>query len=498
MQLVRGQTTRIRRSNAGLLPELPALDRLDTAGILCLAQFYSLSIKHAEASVHDAPVWLSYLVSLTNEQTIVKMDCKSAFPVTVLRFQAPERILWHLSVLWRFVLVSSPSFYEMRKRNMGDVLDFVRKNHGISRAELAKETCLAKATVSAIVDDLISKRVLIEVGVKASNGGRPAVGLAFNPSYGYVFGVSLDESEISACLLDLNGEVQKQFGRKIDGSWNSAKIWEFLIEQLRKSLRGLGSDLNRVFGAGVAVPGPVISLSEGEFSSNVSDFDKVSQYLAAALGCRPVVDSNTNMAAIAEITNSELPDSQLVFVVRIGSRVRSALVAGGNILGGSGGLAGELGHIALPGNKRLCSCGARGCINTIASTAAMLQSAQLAGLKVKTMQDLLELAHFDNQDVQGIFMEAGKAIGFGVSQVINLVAPHVVIVAGPATNQEGLLMRSLQKKINKFAILENRTNCHIIPGSVSGKSECLGAGMVALKRLEISETCISQERLAAV
>ena len=74
----------------------------------------------------------------------------------------------------------------------------------------------------------------------------------------------------------------------------------------------------------------------------------------------------------------------------------------------------------------------------------------------------------------------------------------MVIVAGPATNQEGLLMRSLQKKINKFAILENRTNCHIIPGSVSGKSECLGAGMVALKRLEISETCISQERLAAV
>ncbi len=393
-------------------------------------------------------------------------------------------------------MVSSPSFFEMRKRNIRDVLDSVRDNPGISRAELSKINSLAKATVSAIVDDLITKGVLEEVGIKASNGGRPAVGLEFNPSYGFVLGVSLDETEVAACLLDLNGKVKKQFGKKVHHGWNSSQINDYLIEGLKKCLKETGSSLESLLSVGMAVPGPVSTGANGEITSTFTQCDKVKEFLAHNLNCMPVVDSNTNMAAIAEIAKSEIPDSNLVFIVRIGHKIRSALVSSGNILGGSGGLAGEFGHVALPQNKRRCFCGARGCINTVASIGAMLQTAHEAGIGALTIQDLLELAEADNQDVLKIFEEAGKAIGFGLSQAINLLAPHVVIVSGPATSDERLIMRFARKKVNKTAVLENRTGCKIIAGTIAGKSESLGAGLLALRKLEISDKCLSLERLA--
>lgn len=384
----------------------------------------------------------------------------------------------------------------MRRRNIEDVLACVRNNAGISRAELSKTLGLAKATVSDIVDELTGKTVLEEIGVKESSGGRPAVGLQFNPNYGLVLGVSLDESEISGCLMNLDGDTITNFSSRIDHTWNGTKIAEFLSDRLFSALKEENSGIERILAVGIAVPGPV---SDGASTDEVSSFletDKVKKILAIRTRCLPVVESNTNMAALAEIRNSKIKDSELVFVLRIGHKIRSAVMCSGILLNGSGGLSGEFGHLSVPNNKRLCDCGTRGCIDTVASTAAMIKLGQDSGLRVRSIGGLLESAGKDDPVAQAIFAEAGKAIGFGLGQVINLLAPHAVIVAGPAVKNENLIMRSLRNKVRKCAKLENRNNCRIITGSAAGNSECIGAGLLALKKLDISDACLTAERVA--
>ncbi len=393
-------------------------------------------------------------------------------------------------------MVSSPSFFEMRRRNISDVLNCVREKPGISRAELANEVGLAKATVSTIVDELIGKAALEEAGVKASSGGRPGVGLQFNPKYGFVFGICLDASEISACLMDLNGSVIKQFDSKIDQTWNGTRIAELLMEKLNGFLKELSVSMESVLGVGIAVPGPVRDEVSTDTASTYLESAKVKQILALKTGCVPVIDSNTNMAALAELGQNQIADSELVFVVRIGHQIRSAVMVSGSPLSGSRGLSGEFGHIAVPNNKRLCTCGSRGCINTVASYAAMIQMAHDAGLKVRTIRGLIDLAEKENQLAQAICSEAGKAIGFGIAQVINLLAPHVVIVAGPAIKDGNQIMRYLRKKVTKTAKLENRNNCRIITSTLNGYSECVGAGFFALRRLIIADTLLPFEKFA--
>jgi len=269
-----------------------------------------------------------------------------------------------------------------------------------------------------------------------------------------------------------------------------------LLEKLSAALKMQSAGIEKILAVGMAVPGPVREGVSADTASAFLETGKVKQILSIRTNCVPVVESNTNMAALAEIKKSEISDSELVFVVRIGHKIRSAVFVAGNLLNGSGGLSGEFGHLSVPNSKRLCECGGRGCIDAIASTTSMIEVGHESGLKVRSVRGLLDLAEKNNPAAQAILAEAGKAIGFGLGQVINLLAPHVVIVAGPAAKKENLIMHFLRKKVRKCAKLENRNSCRIITGSATGNSECVGAGLLALKKLDIADACLTADRVA--
>ncbi len=370
----------------------------------------------------------------------------------------------------------------MRRRNCQDVVRLVRQQPGISRAELAKEAQLAKATVSAIVDDLLQNAVLREAGAKASSGGRPAVGLSFNPSCGYVIGICLDDTEIAASVLDLDGRVITELRAQVDKDWTGVDVGSFLTGNLDAALTKLRSSRASVLGIGAAVPGPVGLNADGTTEELIGECRTAIQFLRQQLACPLFIDSNTNMAAVAEMTENHLSKLDLVLVARVGHKIRSALIAGGDILGGSGGRGGELGHIRLPHCKLACSCGAVGCINTVSSLDAMIVLCNGAGLKVNTLDDLVSMCKSGNQTARQIVKEAGEALGYGLAMSINLLAPHVVLVSGPAIAAEEFFLGPIRETVSQLALADNFNKCRIIVGSTVHKPESYGAGLLALKK----------------
>lgn len=373
----------------------------------------------------------------------------------------------------------------MRRRNIDVVVNCVRENPGISRAEIAKEASLAKATISEIVDDLLKKKVLQEIGSKASSGGRPAVGLSFNPSFAYVLGVCLDETEAAACLLDLDGNVCSELRSKAGINWKAGQVSSFLMDSLESLFAERSCSRASILSVGVAIPGPVDLDRDKSTDAACGEYDQVIQVLRKQFDCPIVIDSNTNMAAVAEVKENKTQDNNLVLVVRVGHAVRTALMAAGKILSGSGGLAGELGHIKLPYNQSLCSCGMIGCINTVASIGAMLERSQAAGIDVGSFDELVTRCRSGDSDARQIVMEAGKAVGYGLSTAINLIAPHVVIVCGPAAAAEELILGPLRESASNACIAENYAKCRIITGQAGDKAECYGAGLLAIKQLSV-------------
>lgn len=376
-------------------------------------------------------------------------------------------------------MVSSPSFAQMRKHNIDVVLKTVRSTPGISRAEVAKEAGLSKATVSEITDALLKNLVLHETGAKASSGGRPAVGLVFNPFVGLTLGISLDETSVGISLLDLDGNICTERRSKFKSNWKAAEANTFLMDALKAMLAETHSSERGILAMGIGIPGPV-DADERERSMH-GKYGQAIEMLKKEIGGPFVVDSNTNMAAIAAAHELQPRESGLVLVVRLGHQVRTALLVDGKILSGSGGLAGELGHIAVPDNHAHCRCGMTGCINTLAGIGEMLERCIRAGLAADSFDDLVTLCQSGNIDAQRIVQEAGEAVGFGISSATNLVAPHVVLVSGPATAAQNFIFNPLLETMEKRCVPGNLKRCKVITEPADTRTECYGAGIVALE-----------------
>lgn len=376
-------------------------------------------------------------------------------------------------------MVNSPSFLQMRVRNSDAVINLVRSNPGISRAELAEQADLAKSTVSVIVDDLLATQVLQEVGSRASSGGRPALGLRFNSMFGAVLGVCLDEQHVSLCVMDLDGNLIGDDRISVPLNWEAAQVSHLLTEFVDDLLGRLGISRSKVVALGAAIPGPFLP-----GVPSVAQYSHVIETVKTHLGCSTVViDSNTNMAAIAEINQkSACPDeNDLMLVVRLGHKVRSSLVVANKILSGSSRLAGEFGHIRFPSSRSLCSCGAVGCINTVAGVAAMIERCRQYDDCVETFDDLIDSCRNGSKSARNILLEAGEALGYGVAAAINLIAPQAVILSGPAVAAEEFILEPLRNAVSKYCLSDNLSACQIVVGQDAKNAECHGAGLQAYR-----------------
>ncbi len=324
----------------------------------------------------------------------------------------------------------SQSFTEMRQRNNNDIVRLIKASPGISRAQLSKEAGLAKATVSVIVEELLKKQLLQEIGVQASNGGRPAVGLAINSNFGYILGISVDFCEISACILDLESSIKRELRFDLVRNWRAEDVIEKLLLELEMVLNQIGLFSARLLYTGIAVPGPIMQDGHGSTERELAESLRFIELYKSRVVSPLAVGTNANFAAVAEMQDFVMSDSCVTLVVRVDHRVRSALLIGEQILTGSGDLGGEFGHINVSQSSLPCVCGKIGCLNTIASTEAIFARARDIGATAKNVKEIVSSIKGGNDSLRSILSDAGEAIGEVLANCINLLAPHVVIISG--------------------------------------------------------------------
>ncbi|NJL70472.1 MAG: ROK family protein [Candidatus Competibacteraceae bacterium] len=289
-------------------------------------------------------------------------------------------------------------------------------------------------------------------------------------------------------LLDLNGNVHGELRFKLEFNRTAAEVSSLITDGLDNLLAQVGRSRSSVLAMGSAMPGPLGLDTKGQPKAVCEQYGQVIDTVKENFKCSTmVIDSNTNMAAVAELTTNQISDGDLVLVIRIGHAIRTALLVDGNILRGSGGLAGELGHIRIPSSDLPCTCGAIGCINTVASIGAIIDRCRATGTDVKDFDDLVELCRSGNQDARRVVMQAGEAVGYGLAAAISLVAPHVVIVSGPAIMADEFILGPLRDAVREVSIAEIYNGCRIIAGCAANNAECYGAGLRALREVQVMD-----------
>ena len=306
--------------------------------------------------------------------------------------------------------------------------------HGpASRAELARSLSLSPALMTQLSKDLIADGLIRELAHQASQGGRPARMLGLVASAGRAVGVKVAADHLAFVEVGIDGTVGRTASEPFDAAANT--MLAVLADRLRRFIAG-GAD-TPLLGIGVGVPGDVDAQGTGIVNSTQLGWTNVpiGSTLRRELGLPVLVENNVNAVAMAERLYGLGRRHRNFLVVTIGTGVGAAIVIDGVIVRGTGGGAGEIGHIPVRDEGPLCSCGNRGCLETFISEDALVRIARERGVIAPDapLAALRDAAAGADPAAAAIFSEAGHLLGRTLAGLVHALDPEIIIVLGEGT-----------------------------------------------------------------
>ncbi|TXN29180.1 ROK family transcriptional regulator [Lacisediminihabitans profunda] len=306
--------------------------------------------------------------------------------------------------------------------------------HGpASRADLARALNVSPALMTQLTKDLLSEGLLRELEHSPSQGGRPARMLGLMSTAGRAIGVKVVADHVAFVDVGIDGTVVRSASEPFDAS--ASTFLADLTGLLRRFVAGGGSA--PLLGVGVGVPGSVDRQANGLVDSTQMGWRQVplGSTLQRELNLPVIVENNVNALAIAERLYGVGRLHENFLVVTIGTGIGAGIMVDGVVLRGSGGGAGEVGHIPVEVDGPLCTCGNHGCLESIIGEAALVRLGRGRGVigEHSGIAALRGAADSGNAEATRIFSEAGHVLGRTLAGIVHTLDPEIVIVLGEGT-----------------------------------------------------------------
>lgn len=333
---------------------------------------------------------------------------------------------------------------------------------------MAQETGLTKATVSALVTDLLGRDLVEELDTPAGRIGRPATDVGINGRTVGGLGLQVDADRVAACIVDLSGQVL--FRRVVEHDFRRARPKDVLA-QLVRSGRSVLSDAGRAVircaGATVAVPGLVDPTSGALFvAPNLHWLDLDLTELGQALGLpasMPVgVENEANLGALAEQQLGAGNKYRSFIYLSGGVGVGAGIVLEGQLMRGAHGFAGEVGHVVIEPDGKPCACGARGCLETVVG----------AGRRVSERRRV-------------------EALSVALRSVVNTLDPEAVVLGGSFAGLGPALASELAERLGRDTLGARWHPCEVQVSGLGVDAALIGAATSALHRVLADPTTIA-------
>ena len=319
-----------------------------------------------------------------------------------------------------------------RRINRDIVLELIRENQPISRADLSRRSGLQRSTVSQIVEQLIRERWVREGSVAISARGRRPTMLGLNEELG-VIAIDIRPVQAIVAVVDLNGRLLSRSQVPITSDpAASIRLINEAAQRMRDALPRYS-----VQGVGVSLPGRVDPATQRLiFAPNLRwpDFD-IKGAIEAKMRLPVKMENAANACLIAELTFGRLDGIRNIVLVTISEGVGTGIFANGHLITGDRGRAGEFGHAPIDPDGPLCSCGRRGCWEVFASCRAALRYYRELRPKARDIafHELLLLAEDGDKHAAAALEKQATQIGRGLGLLVAGLAPAMILVAGEIT-----------------------------------------------------------------
>ncbi len=387
-----------------------------------------------------------------------------------------------------------------RDGKLATILNAIRIHGTMSRTDIAKRYRIDRKSVSLLIDALLRDGLIASAGLKDSDAGRKQELLRINGAHSNYVGVDLGSTHVTGVLLDLSAETldRKRFEIRPD------LPAEMILAQTRIVVDHLLSSTKNtaeVRGIGICVPGYVyartgVSVRATSLASwsNI----RVREIFESAFGLPVSVEEGTRAHAVYEKWMGLAKFCDNFVLVGAGYGIGAAIFLRQGLYEGSNNKAGELGHTVVKPDGAVCTCGNRGCLETIASGRAIEKRASEA-VEAGESSTLRDLTHGEANQVtakdvalaasmgdefsRALLDEVGRFLGIALANLSQVLNPSRVIISGGLKNAGSFFVEAVRSALEDHLIAHIAEDLRIDVSQAGPDGGAQGAGIVAMQEL---------------
>ncbi len=392
------------------------------------------------------------------------------------------------------------SFQLMKSLNRSLVLNTIRHNSPISRAEIAKVTKLTPPTVSSLVKELLESGIVVESTQGESKGGRKPTMLIINSSEFYIIGLDVGPNDIKVALTDLNARILESSSNPVPQNINNAELLDLMSDCISKLLNKTSINQDKIIGIGVGMHG-IVDVSRGLslFAPILQLRDiPIKEHLESKFNMLVKVENDVRAMALGELWFGAGKGATSIVAINVGRGLGAGVLHEGKLFHGEHSIAGEIGHMTIDIGGPKCSCGNYGCLQALASGPYI---AERAAKEIAIGNDSLikELVQGDLDKITGevIFQAAQKGdslavkildqtgvyLGVGITNLIHTLNPDRIIIGGGVSKAGDFIMKSLRETISQRVLTSKAKETEIQLSKLGDNATLIGATALLLTEL---------------
>ncbi len=380
------------------------------------------------------------------------------------------------------------------------VLQAVRVMQPTYRAAVARKTGLKPATITVIVNELLAQKLLIEAPDEVNNDrwGRPPLMLAVNGNVKRILAIDLEPDRIRVALTNILVEdliyTEKFIDRFSKPDAILASIFALCDQVLASAKR------KELLGVGVSLPG-LLDMASGTLisSTNMPQWQNVpvQALLQKRLKAPVQIERALHLASLYEEWSNPQPPEHTRLVISLRTGVGASLMTAGQLYVGNQGFDGEIGHTVIDCDGKPCECGSRGCLETFVSASAICERAMAAisegrGKAIKAQMEAHEpltpeliyrLAKEGDPDSAAIVRDVGRYLGIATANMINLLAPHEVVISGSIDLADELILGAIRAEVERSALPRTREKTTLRLAREKDRVPLLGAAVMVARQI---------------
>ncbi len=369
------------------------------------------------------------------------------------------------------------------------LLRLLRDGGPNSRAQLGDQVDLSRSKLAVEVERLLETGLVVADGLAASRGGRRSHNLRLAPTLRFL-SVDIGATSIDVAVTNAELEVLGHLNHSMDVREGPVAVFEQVLSMTAKlKASGLADGLD---GAGIGVPGPVRFPEGVPVAPPIMpgwDGFPVREALSQELGCPVMVDNDANLMAMGEQHAGVARSVSDFLYVKIGTGIGCGIIAGGNVHRGPTGSAGDIGHIQVDPEGRVCGCGNRGCLEAHFSGAALARDAEdvarggrspelaarLEAAGKLTAEDVSAAAVAGDAAALDLIRAGGDRVGQVIAGLVSFFNPGMVVIGGGVTGLGHTLLASVRTQVYRRSLPLATRNLPIVLGELGSTAGVIGA-----------------------